>query len=141
MRTRRKTTSTAFVMVVCATALSADKGANNVQSNETRFKTSLAGPAIQGKTPEGHAAFRSEDRGRVRFNVEVEYVNLDAGTVLTISVQDGPVITVVDTLTLSAFGGVELELNSEDGNLLPTLKQGDVVNVSTSSKLILAGAV
>ena len=139
MKTRRHVALAAFAALIGASLLSADKGGSNGQINETRLRTLLAGSALQGKTPEGHADFRSDARGRIRLNVEVEYVNLPAGTVLTVSVQEEQVVTSVGTIKLSAFGGGELELNSEDGEAVPAVKKGDMVTVGNGGKRILAG--
>jgi hypothetical protein len=137
MITRIHVALTATLLLIGAVAAIADQGGQN---NETRLKTRLAGSAVQAKTPEGSADFRSDSRGRSRLNVEVENVNLAAGTVLTVSVQDGITVTVVGTIKLSSFGGGELELDSQDGATVPALKKGDLVTVSNAGSRILAGA-
>jgi hypothetical protein len=106
---------------------------------EVRLRTRLAGAAIQGKTPEGNADFRMDDKGRTRLNVEVENVNLAAGTVLDVSIQHGATTTVAGHITLSALGFGELELNSQDGNIVPAVQAGDMVIVSNAGTAILTG--
>ncbi len=113
-----------------------DGGTKNA---ETRLRTRLAGAAIQGKTPEGHADFRMDDKGRTRLNVEVENVNLAAGTVLDVSIQHGMTSTVVGHITLSALGFGELELNSQDGDAVPAVQSGDMVIVKNGTAAILTG--
>jgi hypothetical protein len=111
------------------------------KSDETRLRTRLAGAAIGGKTPEGNADFRSElSRGRTRFHVEVEDVNLPAGTMLTVMVShnQGP-STQVGTMPLDALGAAELELDSQDGDTVPAVQAGDVVMVMNGGA-ILSGA-
>jgi hypothetical protein len=129
----------ALLVTGAVNVIQADNGGKNGQNNETRLKTKLAGAPIQGKTPEGSADFRSDSRGRSRLNVEVEHVNLPAGTMLTVSVQHGAVITNVGMITLSALGGGELELDSQDGATVPAVQPGDMVTVANGGVTILAG--
>jgi hypothetical protein len=126
----------ALLFISTANMVWADGGG---KSTETRLRTRLAGAAIQGKTPEGNADFRSDRRGRMHLNVEVEEVNLPAGTVLRVSVSHAGVPTAVGTITLSALGFGELELNSEDGDTVPAIVAGDMVVVSDGAVAILAG--
>jgi hypothetical protein len=112
----------------------ADHGNGN-NNNETRLRTRLAGAAIQGQNPEGNADFRVDAKNRSRLNVEVEHVNLPAGTVLTVSVAGN----VVGHITLSALGFGELELNSQDGDTVPAVNPGDMVVVSNGATAILTG--
>jgi hypothetical protein len=137
MKPRIQIALASALLLLGAIAATADKGGD--QKNEVRMRTRLAGAAIQGKTPEGNADFRSDSRSRTRLNVEVEDVNLAAGTVLTVVVQDGTTKTTVGTIKLSSFGGGELELNSDDGEAVPAVKKGDMVTVSNAGATILAG--
>jgi len=52
-----------------ATVVRADHGDNNNNNAETRLKTKLAGGAIAGKTPEGNAEFRIDQKSRTEFKV------------------------------------------------------------------------
>jgi hypothetical protein len=115
----------------------ADHGGTS-QPSQTRLRTNLTGAAIQGRTPEGHAEFRSEN-SRIRLDVEVENVNLPAGTVLTVTIQHGATSSSVGTITLSANGESELELESDHGAVLPAIMQGDIVSVSAAGTTIMAG--
>jgi hypothetical protein len=118
----------------------ADHGSQNSQNNtETRLRTRLSGAAVQGKTPEGNADFRSNSRGRTRLNVEVENVNLPAGTVLQVSVQHAGMTVAVGTITMTAGGFGELELNSQDGDTVPQVQSGDMIMVANGGMTILAG--
>jgi hypothetical protein len=137
MKPRIQIALASALLLLGAIAATADKGGD--QKNEVRMRTRLAGAAIQGKTPEGNADFRSDSRSRTRLNVEVENVNLAAGTILTVVVQDGTTKTTVGTIKLSSFGGGELELNSDDGDAVPAVQKGDMVTVSNAGATILAG--
>ena len=90
------------------------------KGGEVRLRTTLAGGAIAGMTPSGHAEFRAiAPENRSRLNVEVEDVNLAAGTVLDVfidGVQAGSI-----TVSAAPVRGGELELNSQDGQAVPTI--------------------
>ena len=124
----------ALVLLAVSPAVRADHGGKDgVQ--ETRLRARLTGPALQKVTPDGRADVRSET-GRTRLQVEVEQVNLPAGTVLTVSIQN----VQVGTITLSATGFGELELDSQKGDTVPVVNSGDVISVSNGTAAILVGA-
>ena len=126
------------ILLTGAMSAFADKGdkGGNV---DVRLKTSLTGAAIDGKTPEGSADFRSDAKGRMRLNVEAENGNLPMDTVLTVSLMHTGVSTAVGNITLSAHGSGELELNSQDGAMVPAVQSGDLITVSNGAQAILAG--
>jgi hypothetical protein len=138
-QTNRIMFSALGVLMLCGVANLAASDGGKAGSTETRLHTGLSGASIQGRTPSGHADFRVEARGRSRFNVEVEDVNLAQGTVLTVSIQSGSTTTQVGTIKLSQFGGGELELNSQDGDMVQAAKAMDIVIVSNGATPILAG--
>ncbi len=114
-------------------------GNNNNNASEVRLRTQLAGAAITGQTPSGHADFRLESsRNRSRLNVEVEHVNLQDGTMLDVAVVHAGVSTKVGTIKLK-LGFGELELNSQDGDTVPAVVSGDMVTVSNAGSPILSG--
>ncbi|HLJ49312.1 MAG TPA: hypothetical protein VKU01_25035 [Bryobacteraceae bacterium] len=130
--------ATLLAMTV-AHSVRADHGNDN-QNQQVRLRAKLTGQAIQSVTPEGSADFRSES-SRTRLQVEVERVNLPAGTVLTVSLQSGTNAPVqVGQITLSANGSGELELDSDHGAVVPAVQNGDVVSISNAGAAILAGA-
>ena len=108
-------------------------------STEARLRTPLAGGAIGGKTPSGSADFRMEsDRNRSRLNVEVENVNLSDATLLAVTVTHAAVTTSVGRIRLHGGFG-ELELNSQDGDTVPSIVKGDLITVSIAGTAILSG--
>jgi hypothetical protein len=117
-----------------------NNGNNNNQNAQVRLRTTLAGAAIQGRKPEGNADFRNDGQGRTRLNVEVENVNLPAGTVLTVSVVHAGVSTMVGTIKLGSGGEDELELDSQNGATVPAIVSGNMVTVANGAAIILAGA-
>jgi hypothetical protein len=105
---------------------------------DVRVRIPLAGAAINGMMPQGHADFRSRANGKMSLEVEVEDVNLPAGTVLNVLVNG----TSIGSITLnSAFGG-EFELESEHGQTVPAITQGTTVTITnaTNGATILAGS-
>jgi hypothetical protein len=134
--------ATALLLSVAVGYVFADdggKGPNNGNNTQIRLRTNLAGAAIGGKKPGGNADFRM-DNGRTRLNVEVENVNLPAGTVLTVAVTHAGATTTAGTITLNSSGEIELELDSQHGDTVPTIASGDMITVSNGAAVILAGA-
>jgi len=106
----------------------------------TRVRTPLTGASLNGQTPNGHAEFRVESgRNRTKLNVEVEDVNLAEGTTLTVMVDHAGARTKAGEIKLDALRSGELELNSEDGDVVPTVHKGDIVIVVNAGVAILTG--
>jgi hypothetical protein len=102
---------------------------------EVRIEARLAGAAIGGLTPTGQAKFRVRD-GRRNFEVEVEKVNLPAGTALNVLVDGAKVGELVVSTTLEN----ELELESERGQLVPDITSASAVVVTNQQgQTILSG--
>jgi hypothetical protein len=105
-------------------------------NGEIRLESRLAGAAIGGLLPKGHAKFRSGANGRRDLNVEVEKVNLPAGTVLNVLVDNAN----VGQITLSSMLETELELESEHGAIVPNVTTTSTVVVTDAQgKTILSG--
>jgi Domain of unknown function (DUF4214) len=105
-------------------------------SGEVRVESLLAGSAIGGLTPKGHAKFRSRN-GESEFEVEVEKVNLAAGTVLNVLVDN----LKVGELTLAPTLEAELELKSERGANVPAVVAGSTVVITNAQgQTVLSGA-
>ncbi len=116
----------------------ATAGAMLGQTGEQRLRSPLAGGAISGLQPSGHIDVRVRGADRT-LNVEVEDVNLPAGTQLEVLVNG----TVVGKITVSgppARGG-ELELNTRDGQSAPVVNAGDVVSVRGAATGVLLSGV
>lgn len=110
-------------------------------SSETRVQSPLAGGAVGGVRPSGSVDFRVRANGAdQKFNVEVEDVNLPAGTVLNVFVGD----KVVGQITVGPppMRGGELEISTRDGRTLPEVGAGAVVSVRTATGgVVLTGVV
>lgn len=108
------------------------------RDTETRLRTRLSGAAIGAKVPEGSADSRQDtSRNRARIQVEVENVNLPVGTILTVVLNN---VTTIGTIKLGATGFGELELDSQDGDTVPTVAPGNTITVLNGASAILAGA-
>ncbi len=101
------------------------KAAPNRQEN--RIQTRLTGGAIDGVIPEGSARFRTRNLSS-NFSVEVEAVNLPDDTKLSVTLIRGAVLLPVGELTLKAHWG-EVDINTNDGDLVTQAKVGDIVVV------------
>ncbi len=103
-----------------------------IAATPATLKTKLSGAVIGTLQPEGSAVYHTNQNVAV-FTAEVEQVSLEAGTVLSVSVQsvDGTT-TVGGQITLDATGVGEVELNSRAGDTVPAIQKGDIVIVSTS---------
>ena len=105
-------------------------------NGEVRVRIPLNGAGINGMMPQGHADFRQRTDGR-RLNVEIQDVNLPAGTTFRVLVNN----VSIGQIVLNSFFRGELELNTNDGNSVPVITNGTtvaVVNNSTGAT-ILAG--
>ncbi|MDT5270064.1 MAG: hypothetical protein QOH49_2250 [Acidobacteriota bacterium] len=106
-----------------------------VPGGEVRIEARLAGAAINGLTPTGHAKFRLRNGNR-NFEVEVEKVNLPAGTVLNVLVDGAKVGELVISTTLEN----EFELESERGQVVPDITTASTVVVTNAQgQTILSG--
>lgn len=105
-------------------------------NGETRLESRLAGAPIGGLTPKGHAKFILRIDGRQKLNVEIEKVNLPAGTVLNVLVNN----IKVGEITLSQMLENELELDTEHGDVVPTVTTlSTVVVTNPQGATILSG--
>ncbi len=110
-------------------------------STEVRLRTQLSGAAIQGFTPHGEAEFRSiASRTRSELKVDVENVNLLADTMLDVTVTPaGGSPQNIGQIRLNSLGEGELDLNSQDGDVVPAIQSGVTVTVLNAGTPILAG--
>jgi hypothetical protein len=97
--------------------------------SETIITAALSGAGIGGQTPHGTATFRQKDDGTRKLEVEVEDVNLPAGTVLNVSVNNQN----IGTITLDALRAGRIELETERGQTVPSISNGASVAVKNQS--------
>jgi hypothetical protein len=106
-------------------------------NGEVRIEARLAGAAIDGLTPTGHAKFRARNDGRTELEVEVEHVNIPAGTILNVMI-DG---AQTGTITLAPTLEGEFEVESERGQTVPAVTSASTVVVTNAQgQTIVSGA-
>ena len=100
-------------------------------SSETRMLADLN--PTNGAIADGRADYR--ERGNsVRLNVEVEDVS--PNTTFTVEISGN----ALGTITTNSFGTAELELNTNDGQVVPKVLRGDLVQIFQVTELVLSGS-
>ena len=100
----------------------------NAGDDEVIVTAFLSGAALNGQFPKGDARHRSRPDGR-DFRVQVENVNLPAGTALNVFVNGAR----IGALTINTFRQGELERNTNDGHVVPVIGDGTTVAVKTAA--------
>lgn len=121
---------------ILGTGLAAPKPA--AADDEQRTLIRLAPQTmINGVTPKGKAVYRVRpSRNRTKFKVQIEKIAAPNGSTFGVVVDGAP----VGTITI-ALGTGELELSSNDGDVVPAIVSGSVVQVfDANNVLILSGA-
>ncbi|HYY42632.1 MAG TPA: hypothetical protein VE775_07845, partial [Pyrinomonadaceae bacterium] len=102
----------------------------------TILRIPLVGSVLNGVIPKGHAEFKQRAGGN-EFEVEIEDVNLPAGTTFNVLVDN----VSVGQIVLGQFFKGKLELEAEHGQAVPAITNGTVVTVVNSTgTTILAGS-
>lgn len=102
-----------------------------------RLESRLAGAAINDLTPKGHAKFLMRPDGRSKLNVEIEKVNLPAGTMLNVMIDN----TSVGQITLGQGLEGELELDSQKGNTVPSVTTTSTIVITNSQNATILSGV
>jgi hypothetical protein len=128
----------AFVAVIATVfALHTSPALARSGSTETKIVAALSGAAIGGVTPTGAAEFGQKADGRRSLEVEVEHVNLPAGTVLNVLVDNQK----IGTLTLDALHAAKIELETENGQTFPLINSRTrVVVTDQAGNTVVGGA-
>ena len=100
-----------------------------------RIGATLTGGPIGGVTPVGFADYRVDDQGRRRLEVQGQSINLAAGTVLTISVNNA----VVGQASVSQLQTIFFEIETNNGGTVPVITEGMPVEVSNGANVVFAG--
>lgn len=103
--------------------------------SDIRIGATLTGAPIGGVSPAGFAEWRLEDDGRKRLDVQASSLNLPAGTVLVISVNNA----VVGQMGVSTFGTGFFRIDTNDGQNVPVISAGMPVLVTNGGNTVLAG--
>jgi len=103
--------------------------------SDIRIGATLTGAPIGGVSPAGFAEWRLDDDGRKRLEVNASSLNLPAGTVLVISVNNA----VVGQMGVSSFGTGYFRIRTQDGQNVPVISAGMPVVVTNGADTVLAG--
>jgi len=106
--------------------------ANFDMSNIDRY-ASLSSP--NGGSANGVAHWRLSDDGRRELEYDVFNTGLPAGTSLTASVSGN----LVGTMTVNTFGGANLRLRTQDGQIVPTVNNGEPTEVRNGATILVNG--
>jgi hypothetical protein len=101
-------------------------------TSEIRMLADLNPPTNVGGIFDGRADYRERD-GAMRLNVEIEDVT--PNTTFAIEVSGN----TLGTITTNSFGTAELELNTNDGQAVPKVLRGDLVQILQGTQLVLRG--
>ena len=105
---------------------------SSATSSEIRMLADLNPPTNVGGIADGRADYR--ERGNsMRLNVEVE--DIFPNSTFTVEVTGEP----IGTITTNSFGTAELELNTNDGQAVPKVLTGDLVEIFQGTELVLSG--
>lgn len=91
------------------------------------LQAQLSGPDLNGAQPQGEAQYEA-DSDSAQFEMDVEDVNLDDGTQLNVNLNG----TAFATVTV-ADQGVELDLETDNGDTVPTMQSGDVISLTDAN--------
>jgi plastocyanin len=92
-----------------------------------------SGVGMGAAAADGRADYR--ERGNsMRLNVEVEDVS--PNTTFTVEISE----KTLGTITTNSFGTAELELNTNDGQAVPKVLRGDLVEILQGPQLVLSGS-
>ena len=90
-------------------------------------------PSAAGIAADGRADYR-ERGSSMRLNVEIEDATPNSTFTIEVSGE------LISTITTNSFGIAELELNTNDGQVVPKVLRGDLVQIFQGSELVLAGS-
>ncbi len=103
--------------------------------SDIRIGASLTGAPIGGISPAGFSEYRVEDNGRRQLDVNASSINLPAGTVLVISVNNA----VVGQMGVSSFGTGSFRVRTDDGQNVPVVSAGMPIVVTNGGATVLSG--
>ena len=95
--------------------------------SDTRIQASLSGAAINGVTPAGFSEYKidNSDSSRRRLDVQATSVNLAAGTVLQIFVNN----SLVNQMSVDGFGNASISLDTTNGQSVPVINNGNPIQI------------
>jgi hypothetical protein len=110
--------------------------AEEMMFSDTRIQASLTGAPINGVTPTGFSEHRLDDSGRRRLSVQANSLNLAAGTVLEIFINDA----LVGQMSVDGFSNAFLSIDTNNGQNVPVVNFGNPIQVRQNGTAILSGS-
>ena len=104
-------------------------------SDVIRIGANLTGAPINGVTPTGFAEYRVDDQNRRRLDVDGFSINLPAGTVLDVSINNA----VIGQTNVGACGTFFFRRRTDDGQQVPIITNGSPVQVLNAGTVVVAG--
>jgi hypothetical protein len=121
------------MLVVTAMSLLIFTTVQNASATSSEIRMLADLNPTDGGIADGRADYR--ERGNsMRLNVEVEDVS--PNTTFTVEISGN----TLGTITTNSFGTAELELNTNDGQVVPKVLRGDLVQIFQGIELVLSGA-
>jgi len=112
--------------------VSGKNGGNQKQVSELKIRLAAA-PEFKGAKGSARSRVRTD---RQDLQVEAQVSKSLAGSVLGVTIGD----TVVGTMTVDALGKAELEISTENGDIVPVIQAGSLIGVVTGTgAIVLAG--
>ena len=109
--------------------------AEEMLSDDIRIGATLTGAPIGGVSPTGFAEYRVDDQNRRRLDVDGFSINLPAGTVLTVSINNA----VIGQTAVSTCSSFFFRRRTDDGQQVPVITSGMPVQVSNGAAVLVAG--
>ncbi len=133
MTTIYKSLSFAILTVTAMSLLIFGIGVQNASASSSEIRMLADLNPTDGGIADGRADYR--ERGNsMRLNVEVEDVSPNSTFTIEISGN------TLGTITTNSFGTAELELNTNDGQVVPKVLRGDLVQIFQGTELVLSGS-
>ena len=104
-------------------------------SDVIRIGATLTGAPIGGVTPTGFGDYRVDDQNRRRLDVDGFSINLPAGTLLTVSINNA----VIGNAGVTSCGTFSFTRRTDDGQQVPAVTSGMPVQVSDGATVVLSG--
>ncbi len=109
--------------------------AEGMLGDEIQIVATLAGSPIGGVAPTGFAEYSVDDQNRRRLDVQGFSINMPAGTLLSVSINNA----VIGDASVSSCSTLFFRRRTDDGQQVPVITAGMPVQVLSAGNVLLAG--